>query len=114
MAKKSAVGAILAVGAVAAAGVAAYLKKDELKKAAEDVLSKLKSGDAEGVYAYDRDGDGQVDVVVADNDGDDNFDTMLMDNDGDGVMDEAAVDVDGDGTMDVVAPVECEESDFAQ
>lgn len=114
MAKKSPIGAILAVGAVAAAGVAAYLKKDELKKAAEGLMAKVKAGEAEGVYTYDRDEDGQVDVVVADTDGDDNFDTMLVDNDGDGSIDEVAVDTDGDGTMDVVAPVECEESDFAE
>ncbi len=111
--KKSALGAILAIGAVAAAGVAAYLKRDELKKAADNVIAKVKAGDTEGVYTYDRDGDGQVDVVVADTDGDENFDTMLIDNDGDGVIDEVAVDTTGDGVMDNVETL-CEEADFAE
>lgn len=111
--KKSIVGTILAVGAVAAAGTAAYLKREELKKAADEVMKKFKAGEEEGVYGYDRDEDGEVDVVVADTDGDGNFDTMVMDNDGDGAADEVAVDTDGDGEMDVVTPV-CEESDFAE
>lgn len=98
--KKSALGAIIAVGAVAAAGVVAYLKRDELKKAAETVMAKFKTGETEGIYGYDRDEDGQIDVVVADTDGDGHFDTMVMDNDCDGTMDEVSVDVDGDGVMD--------------
>ncbi len=112
--KKSALGAIIAVGAVAAAGVAAYFKRAEIKKVTEDILAKLKTENPEGVFTADRDEDGQVDVIMADTDGDDNIDTILMDNDGDGVIDEAAVDNDGDGIMDVVSPVECEESDFAE
>ncbi len=111
--KKSIVGTILAVGAVAAAGVAAYVKREEIKKVSEDLISKLKANETEGIFTGDRDEDGQVDVIMADTDGDDNIDTILMDNDGDGVIDEAAVDNDGDGIMDVVAPV-CEESDFAE
>lgn len=114
MAKKSALGTIIALGAVAAAGVAAYLKKDELKKAAEGLMAKVKAGDTEGIYTYDRDGDGQADVVVADTDGDGNFDAMVMDNDGDGVVDEVAVDTTGDGVMDEVEEVLCEEADFAE
>lgn len=110
--KKSVLGTILAVGAVAAAGTAAYLKRNELKKAADDIMSKFKAGADEGVYGYDRDEDGEIDVVVADTDGDGNFDTMLMDNDGDGAVDEIAVDTTGDGEMDTVTPVVCEESDF--
>ena len=53
MAKKSALGTVLALGVVAAAGVAAYLKKDELKKAAEDLMARIKAGDAENVYTCD-------------------------------------------------------------
>lgn len=110
--KKSVLGTILAIGAVAAAGTAAYLKRNELKKAADDIMKKFKAGE-EGVYGYDRDEDGEIDVVVADTDGNGEFDTMLMDNDGDGEVDEIAVDTDGDGEMDVVTPL-CEESDFAE
>ena len=114
MAKKSPVGAIVAIGAVAAAGVAAYLKKDELKKLAEDILAKVKAGETENIYTYDRDGDGQIDTIAADTDGDGHFDTMLIDNDGDGVIDEVAIDETGDGVMDKVEEVLCEESDFAE
>ncbi len=112
--KKSVLGAILAVGAVAAAGVAAYLKKDELKKVTEDILGKIKANETEGVFTNDRDEDGQVDVIMADTDGDDNIDTILVDTDGDGIIDEAAVDNDGDGQVDVISPIVCEESDFAE
>lgn len=114
MAKKSALGAILAIGAAATAGVVAYLKKDELKKAAETVMAKLKAGDTEGIYTYDRDEDGQVDAIVADTDGDGNFDAILLDNDGDGEIDEVAVDETGDGIMDKIAECVCEEADFAE
>jgi len=114
MAKKSAFGAILAIGAVAAAGVAAYLKRDELKKAAETVMAKIKAGDTEGIYTYDRDEDGQVDAIVADTNGDEIFDTILLDNDGDGVIDEVAVDETGDGIMDKIGDCVCEASDFAE
>lgn len=116
MAKKSILGTVLAVGAVAAvaaAGVAAYLQKEELKKIAEDVMNKLKPTDTEGVYTADLDGDGTVDVIMADTTGDGNIDTVLMDTDGDGAVDEAAIDIDGDGEADIVTPIECTEADFA-
>ena len=112
--KKSVIGALVAVGVAAAAGAAAYIKRDELKKAADGIMQKVKKGEAEGVCGFDRDEDGEIDVIVADTDCNDNFDTMIMDNDGDGCADEVAVDTDGDGVMDVVTPLVCEESDFAE
>lgn len=115
MAKKNIFGTVLAVGAVAAlaaAGVAAYLRKDELKEAAEDILSKLKPTDIDGVYTADLDGDGTADVIMADTTGDGNIDTVLMDTDGDGAVDAAAIDTDGDGEADVVTDIECTEADF--
>lgn len=116
MAKKSILGTVLAVGAVAAvaaAGVVAYLQKDEFKKVAEDVVSKLKPTDTEGVYTADLDGDGNADVIMADTTGDGNIDTVLMDTDGDGTVDAAAIDTDGDGEADIVTGIECTEADFA-
>lgn len=112
--KKSVVGAIMAVGVAAAAGVAAYVKREELKKAADDIMKKVKKGEADDVCAFDSNEDGEIDVVIADSDGNDNFDTMIIDTDGDGCADEVAVDLDGDGEMDVVTPLTCEESDFAE
>lgn len=115
--KKSILGTVLAVGAVAAvaaAGVMAYLQKDELKKISEDIISKIKPTDTEGVYTADLDEDGSADVILADTTGDGQIDTVLMDTDGDGEIDEAAIDTDGDGEMDVVAPILCEEADFAE
>lgn len=117
MAKKNIFGTILAVGAVAAvaaAGVMAYMQKDELKKVAEDVMSKLKPTDTEGVYTADLDGDGEADVVMADTTGDGQIDTVLMDTDGDGAIDAAAIDTDGDGEADIVTGIECTEADFAE
>ncbi len=117
MAKKSILGTVLAVGAVAAvaaAGVAAYLQKEELKKLTEDLMSKIKPTDTEGVYTADLDDDGEVDIILADTTGDGQVDTIVMDNDGDGQMDEVALDTDGDGGIDTVAPIECEASDFAE
>lgn len=117
MAKKSILGKVLTVGAVAAvaaAGVVAYLQKDELKKISEDIISKIKPTDTEGVYTADFDDDGEADAVLADTTGDGQIDTIVMDNDGDGVMDEVALDTDGDGQVDTIAPIVCEESDFAE
>ena len=117
MAKKGILGKVLAVGAVAAvaaAGVAAYLQKEELKKITEDLMSKIKPTDTEGVYTADLDADGEVDVILADTTGDGQVDTIVMDNDGDGVMDEVALDTDGDGQVDTAAPIDCDESDFAE
>ena len=115
--KKSIFGTVLAVGAVAAvaaAGVMAYLQKDELKKLSEEIISKIKPTDTEGVYAADLDTDGENDVILADTTGDGQIDTIVMDNDGDGLMDEVALDTDGDGQMDTVAPILCDEEDFAE
>lgn len=115
--KKSIFGTLLAVGAVAAvaaAGVIAYRQKDELKKAAEDILGKIMPTDTEGVYTADFDDDGEADAILADTDCDGCIDTIITDTDGDGVMDEVAVDVDGDGKIDAVAPILCDESDFVE
>ena len=115
--KKSILGTVLAVGAVAAvaaAGVVAYLQKDELKKLSEEIIGKIKPTDTEGVYTADVDSDGSPDVILADTTGDGQIDTIVMDNDGDGVMDEVALDTDGDGQMDTVAPILCDESDFVE
>jgi len=115
MAKKSIFGTVLAIGAVAgvaAAGVVAYLKREELKAAAEDIMSKLQPTDTEGVYTADIDGDGNADVIMADTTGDGQIDTVLMDTDGDGTIDQAAIDTDGDGEADLVTPIECTEADF--
>ena len=115
MAKKSIFGTVLAIGAVAAvaaAGAVAYLKREELKAVAEDIVSKLQPTDTEGVYTADVDGDGNVDVIMADTTGDGAVDTVLMDTDGDGSIDEAAIDMDGYGKADIVTPIECTEADF--
>lgn len=115
--KKSVLGTILKVGAVAAvaaAGVVAYMQKEELKKLSEDIISKIKPTETEGVYTADIDEDGNPDVILADTDGDGQIDTIVMDNDGDGVMDEVALDTDGDGQIDTVAPILCDESDFVE
>lgn len=101
MAKRTGLGAILLVGAAAAAGIA-YLKREELKQLAEELVSKIKPTDEEGVYAVDVDGDGTDDVLLVDTDGDGKVDAVLMDTDGNGVVDAAAIDVDGDGEADVV------------
>jgi len=117
MAKKSVLGTVLAVGAVAAvaaAGVVAYLQKEELKKLAEDVVSKIRPTDTEGVYTADFDGDGETDAVFADTDGDGEIDTIVMDTDGDGVMDKIAADTDGDGKIDTTETIVCDESDFVE
>ena len=117
MAKKSIFGTVLAIGAVAAvaaAGAVAYLKREELKAVAEDIVSKLQPTDTEGVYTADLDADGEVDVILADTTGDGQVDTIVMDNDGDGVKDEVALDTDGDGQVDTAAPIVCDESDFAE
>ncbi|MBQ8263836.1 MAG: hypothetical protein IJY96_03545 [Oscillospiraceae bacterium] len=115
--KKGILGTLISVGAVAAvtaAGVVAYLKKDELKKVTEDIMSKVKPTDTEGVYTADLDEDGTPDVILADTTGDGQIDTVVMDNDGDGQMDEVALDTDGDGQIDTVTPILCDEEDFAE
>ncbi len=117
MAKKSVFGTVIALGAVAAAaaaGVAAYLRREELKKVTEDIMSKLKPTDTEGVYTADTDGDGEPDIILADTTGDGQIDTVLMDTDGDGAIDSAAIDTDGDGEADIVTPIECCAADFAE
>lgn len=102
MAKKSGLGAILLVGGVAAAAGIAYLKREQLRKLTDEVMSKLRATEEEGVYAADIDGDGKDDVILADTDGDGKVDAVLMDTDGNGVVDAAAIDTDGDGEADVV------------
>ena len=105
MAKRSGFGTFLLIGgvaAVAAAGVAAYMKRAELKKLTDDIMAKMKPTDEEGVYTADLDDDGETDIILADTTGDGQVDTILMDTDGDGSMDAAAIDVDGDGTPDVM------------
>lgn len=117
MAKKNIFGSVLALGTVAAvvaAGVVAYMKREELKAAADDIKSKLQPTDTEGVYTADLDGDGNADVIMADTTGDGNIDTVLMDTNGDGHMDEAAIDTDGDGCPDIVTTIECTEADFVE
>lgn len=114
MAKKSGIGAILFVGGVAAAAGVAYLKRAQLKKLTEDILSKLRATEEEGVYAADIDGDGSDDVLLVDTDGDGRVDAVLMDTDGNGKVDAAAIDTDGDGEADVVVTGLEEQEDSAE
>ncbi len=104
----------VAVAAVAGGIAAAYVKREELKKLAEEVVAKMRPvEDDEGVCEADIDDDGVADIVFADTDGDGQVDTIMMDTDGDGMADKACVDVDGDGVPDVevdIAPADdCEE-----
>lgn len=120
--KRIGFGTIIAAGAAVAAvagGVVAYLKRDELKKLANDILAKVQPTEEEGVYEADLDDDGVADIILADTDGDGQVDTIMMDTDGDGVADKACVDVDGDGEVDVEVDIvsadeacrgKCEES----
>jgi hypothetical protein len=81
----------------------------------DDDLSKydlgpmgMKVGDAEKdaihpvVAAYDRDGDGKVDMIAYDRDGDGKVDKIVIDEDGDGVANQVMLDRDFDGEMDFV------------
>ncbi|MGN1001465.1 MAG: FG-GAP repeat domain-containing protein [Oscillospiraceae bacterium] len=102
MAKKSKIGAILLIGGAAAAAGIAYLKRENIKKLSEEIVSKIRPTEEEGVYAADIDGDGTDDVLLVDTDGDGKVDAVLMDTDGNGVVDAAAIDVDGDGEADIV------------
>jgi hypothetical protein len=57
----------------------------------------------EGVVgAYDRDGDGRVDMIAYDTDGDGVADKVVLDTDGDGVADTLMLDRDKDGRVDFV------------
>lgn len=55
------------------------------------------------MIAYDRDGDGVADKIVIDTDGDGVADSITLDRDFDGRVDFAGVDHDGDGYVDVAA-----------
>lgn len=72
---------LLASGAAAlvAGGVVAYLKREELKKFAEDVMSKVKPGDEdEGVELFDVEPDNEIkferDIVFTDTEDEDEDD----------------------------------------
>ena len=58
---------------------------------------------SEGVVgAYDRDGDGRVDMIAYDQNGDGVADKIVLDSDGDGVADTLMLDRDRDGRIDFV------------
>jgi hypothetical protein len=54
------------------------------------------------VAAYDRDGDGKVDMIAYDVNGDGRVDKLVIDDDGDGVANQIVLDRDFDGQMDFV------------
>jgi hypothetical protein len=54
------------------------------------------------VGAYDRDGDGRVDMIAYDTNGDGEADKIVLDTDGDGVADTLMLDRDKDGRVDFV------------
>jgi hypothetical protein len=105
--KKSKLGAVLAIGALAAAagGVIAYLKRAEIDRLAEDILDRVKPTEEDGVYSADLDDDGTPDIILADTTGDGQIDTVLMDTTGDGKADTAAVDLNGNGEVDVIVDI---------
>ena len=73
MAKKHGLGTVLLIGAAAAAvagGVISYVKRAEIKRLAEDIITRVKPMDTRSVYTVDFDGDGEPDAVMADWDGD--------------------------------------------
>ncbi len=92
--KKFPWGLVVAAGAVAAVGVVAYIKREEIKEFVNKVIIKIEDEiideivEEEGFCALDTDGDGEADAVV--------------------------LDTDGDGEADTVVASICEESDFAE
>ena len=79
--KKFGLGTVLLIGAAAAAvagGVISYIKRAEIKRLAEEIITKVKPTDTDGVYTADLDGDGQPDVILADLDGDGRIDTVAV------------------------------------
>lgn len=77
--RKFGLGTVLLIGAAAAAvagGVISYIKRAEIKLLAEEIITKVKSTDTDGVYTADLDGDGQPDVILADLDVDGRIDTV--------------------------------------
>ena len=54
------------------------------------------------VAAYDRDGDGKVDMIAYDLNGDGQADKIVIDEDGDGVANQVMLDRDFDGRMDFI------------
>lgn len=67
MAKKYGLGTALLIGAAAAAvagGVISYIKRAEIKRLADDIITRVKPTDARGVYTVDFDGDGRPDAVL--------------------------------------------------
>ncbi|MBE7017833.1 MAG: hypothetical protein E7420_06725 [Ruminococcaceae bacterium] len=92
--KKFPWGLVVAAGAVAAVGVVAYIKREEIKEFVNKVIVKIEDEiieeivEEEGYCELDTDGDGEVDTVV--------------------------LDTDGDGDADTIVASICEESDFAE
>lgn len=78
MAKKHGLGTVLLIGAAAAAvagGVISYIKRAEIKRLAEDIITKVKPTDARGIYTVDFDAAGQSDAFPAEPGGDGRMDT---------------------------------------
>lgn len=92
--KKFPWGLVVAAGAVAAVGVVAYIKREEIKEFVNKVIVKIEDEiideivEEEGYCELDLDGDGETDAVV--------------------------VDTDGDGEADTLVASVCEESDFEE
>lgn len=79
--KKFGLGTVLLIGAVAAAvagGVVSYIKRAEIKRLAEEIITKVKPTDTDGVYTADLDGDGQPDVILTGLNGDGRIDTVAV------------------------------------
>lgn len=77
--KKQRPGTVLLIGAAAvvvAGGVISYIKRAEIKRLAEEIMTKVKPTDIDGVYTADLDGDGRPDVILADTDGDGRIDVV--------------------------------------
>lgn len=81
--KKFPWGLVVAAGAVAAVGVVAYIKREEIKELVNKVIVKIEDEiieeivEEEGYCELDTDGDGEVDAVVIDTDGDGEADTIV-------------------------------------
>src|SRR6185437_15629308 len=67
-----------------------------------NVEDAAKDGIHSVVAAYDRDGDGKVDMIEYDVNGDGRVDKVVIDEDGDGVANQIVLDRDFNGQMDFV------------